>query len=228
MFARALVAIGDISALAALASVAPGVRRQIISWLAPLVQIVRKLLLAEAAALHRRPNAGAGAANSPPPRGGRGRGGGESGGGESAAAKVYNFNSRGRATFALSPPRDPLLVPDARAPRIRALWDEGPPIFASAPTPANTKRAPTRPLRDAPLRLARRLEALQRVLENPLPHARRLARMLTRARRRFPEIAHRYLFAPARTGDYDKEDPRLAIDAISAALSAPDVITNSS
>ena len=163
-----------------------------------------------------------------PPRGGRGRGGGESGGGESAAAKVYNFNSRGRATFALSPPRDPLLVPDARAPRIRALWDEGPPIFVTALTPANIKHAPVRSVRDAPVRLARRLEALQRVLENPLPHARRLARLLTRARRRFPEIAHRYLFAPARTGDYDKEDPRLAIDAISAALHAPDVITDSS
>ena len=50
------------------------------------------------------------------------------------------------------------------------------------------------------------------MLEDPLPHARRLARLLTRA---------------ARTGDYDKEDPRLAVDAISAALSAPDLITDS-
>lgn len=182
--------IADIAAIAA--SFAPGVRRQIVAWLAPLEHIVRKLLLAETATLHQtlkteparlQPHHGAARAKRDPAQ-----------------------RQTSRATFALSPPRDPLLVPDARAPRIRALWDEGPPIFAHALTHAHIKRAPVRSVRDAPVRLARRLEALQRVLENPLPHVRRLAR----------------------TGDYDKEDPRLAIDAISAALHAPDLITDSS
>jgi hypothetical protein len=57
MFARALAAIGDIAIIAALKTLAPDVRRQIVAWLAPLEHIVRKLLLAEAAALHRRERA---------------------------------------------------------------------------------------------------------------------------------------------------------------------------
>jgi hypothetical protein len=69
---------------------------------------------------------------------------------------------------------------------------------------------------------------LRRVLENPLQHAERLARLLARAVRRFPEIVRRYLFMPARTGDYDKADPRLSIEALREAWNAPEVITDSS
>ena len=66
------------------------------------------------------------------------------------------------------------------------------------------------------------------MLENPLPHAERLARLLTRAVRRFPEIVRRYFFAGARTGDYDPADPRLSIDALSAAFTAPEAFPDSS
>lgn len=53
MFARALAALGAISAIAARRTLTPEVRRQIVAWLAPLEHIVRKLLLAEAAPLRQ-------------------------------------------------------------------------------------------------------------------------------------------------------------------------------
>jgi hypothetical protein len=59
---------------------------------------------------------------------------------------------------------------------------------------------------------------VRRVLENPLPHARRLARLIVRLRRRYPEIAMRFAMAPARAVSLDQADPRLVIDAMGAAI----------
>jgi hypothetical protein len=46
--------------------------------------------------------------------------------------------------------------------------------------------------------------------------------------RRFARAAQVYLLAPARTSDYDREDPRLGIDAIACAIGAPDAFADSS
>jgi hypothetical protein len=226
MFARALAAIGDLASIAALKTLSPDFRRQIVAWLAPLEHIVRKLLLAEAAELHQREKArtapcrahtGAGVASRSAALGAACAAGAARSKVDPAHPATWN------ATFSFAAPRDPLAVPESRAPRIRALWGATPP---PAPPPLRARR-PARP-EDAPFRLARRLESLRRVLENPLPHAERLARLLARTVRRFPEIVRRYLFAPARTGGYDKADPRLSIDALRVAWNAPELITDSS
>jgi hypothetical protein len=67
-------------------------------------------------------------------------------------------------------------------------------------------------------RLARRLEALRRVLADPLPYAERLARLLVRLRRSFPEVTMRFAMAPARAVTADAEDPRLVLQATGLAL----------
>lgn len=236
MFARALAVLGAISAIAARRTLTPEVRRQIVAWLAPLEHIVRKLLLAEAAALRQSAKAyrtvdevkpalcvqsrdrvqtqrTAQPSNSLP-----------SGGSERLPKQIdLSHPETWTARFSFAAPRDPLSVPESRAPRIRALWGATPP---PAPPPPRLQRAVS--AADAPFRLARRLEAIRRVLENPLPHAERLARLLARAVRRFPEIVRRYLHAPARGNGYDKADPRLSVDALRTAWNAPEVITDSS
>ncbi len=205
LLARAIAALGGAAAIAAIALLSRAQRREIVAWLAPLEHIVRKLLLAEAARLE-----------TPPPQRKA-----------SAPLQAHTRNESVRspraldlsrpeswpAQFSLSAPRDPHLVPNARAPRIRALW--GPTIVAEAPkkTPANNVRAES-------LRLAQRFEAVRRVLENPLPHAARLARLLVRAVRRFPEIVRRYALMAARALLADREDQRLSVEATGAALIA--------
>jgi hypothetical protein len=245
MFARALAAIGAIGAIAALETLSPDVRRQIVAWLAPLEHIVRKLLLAEAAKLHQRERVRAkpsvrievvplrGMAQSFLDRrrlAGDRRRSGESFAGEDAGGPGEPRLSLDRsqpqswcASLSFALPANPDVVSNSHAPRIRALWGAAPP---PALPPMRAQRAIS--AEDTPFRLARRLEALRRVLENPLPHAERLAHLLARAVRRFPEIVRRYLFAPARANGYDKADPRLAIDALREAWDAPEVITDSS
>jgi hypothetical protein len=284
MFARACAAIGEPAAIAANAALNKGLRRRIIAWLAPLEHIVRKLLIAEACALHciareaekRRvrvelvPLRGLAMhwhpQHTPSPSSGEGAGGGVNrnnagganavrasgsrtsancahshpsslhpipqspplagrGGASAAPSRSSARTSRAidlarpeswRAKFAFAMPRDPRFVPDARAPRIRALWGPDP-----APEPEPPPRAP-RILRaeDAPFRLARRFEALRRVLENPAPYARKLAQLLARAVERRRCAAQRYVIAPARTDDYDPRDHRLRLDAMGAAFLA--------
>jgi hypothetical protein len=236
MFARAVAVIGQPAAIAALTLLSERLRREIVSWLAPLEHIVRKLLLAEAAALKRehamawrqRPPVrtaslqarnGAGFKERCEPEGSRSN--------PHASRHLDPAHPETwSATFSLAPPRDPLAVPNARAPRIRALWGETP--SEASPTSNATPRTRDGGEENTALRLARRFEALRRVLENPQPHAQRLARLLARAVRRFPEIARRYWSAPARTGDYDKEDPRLSVDAMGAAFDAPYAFEDSS
>jgi hypothetical protein len=256
MFARAVAAMGRAADIAVLAHLPRDLRRRIVAWLAPLEHIVRKLLLAEAAALRSAPSwtaslqartcaaiavrgaAGAARSNLQPPAPGRSAGplARNSVQNRSAALRAACAAGAARsnldpskpeswpARFSLSLPRDPITVPDSRAPRIRALWGDAAPML-----PHPSSRGPcTREECDSALALARRFEALRRVLENPLPHAQRLARALMRAMRRFPEIVTRYLHAPARTGDFDSADPRLSIDAIAIAFGAPLSFSDSS
>ena len=219
MFARAVAATGGAAAIAAIALLTEAARRAVIRWLAPLEHAARKLLLVEAAAL---------AATPPQPN--DGTAGLQVRKTTSAASKAARRAARALdltrpetwpARFSFALPRDPRAVPDARAPRIRALWGPPPP----APAPRAPRAADPE---HSAFRLARRFEALRRVLDDPRPHAQRLACALRRARRRFPEIVRRYALAPARTNDYDPRDERLGIDACALALAAPDSFLDSS
>jgi hypothetical protein len=207
MFARAAAALGGPAAIAAVAVLSGAVRRTIVGWIAPLECIVRKLLLAEAA---RLPVSRAGLEARMPPQV------------KTAPERAKPDLQRPetwRARFSLSLPADPRAVPEARAPRIRALWDAPPVMIVSAAPPPARRLPPGGPSKPSPaFRLARRFEALRRVLRNPLPHARRLARVLRRALRRFPEIVRRFALAPARASARDVDDPRLVLDAMGAGF----------
>lgn len=117
------------------------------------------------------------------------------------------------ASFALAIPRDTRLVRDRSAPRIRALW--GPSARPVEEPPRSSQRQ-----RATPFRIARRFEALRRVLNDPAPHIRRLAIAQCRALKRAPNVVSQYaLIAPRRYG-YDPVDVRLPIDITCAALIA--------
>lgn len=223
MFARARAAIGEPATIAARTALARDTRRDIAGWLARLESIVRKLLLAIAAGLveEQRRNAGPKleiVRLAQPPM---------------ALPQNHRIDARPRpidrtqpetwpARFALAPPRDPRVVPDSRAPRIRALWGPTPPAPAAPPP-----RAPRRATQPA-LRFALRLEALRRVLADPIPHAQRLARIFQRLSRRYPGAAPRFAIAPTRPCLADPVDPRLIVEAIAAAISAAPVLANTS
>ena len=266
MFARAAAMFGPagdgdaalsfVAHIASLVCLPPGLRRQIIAWLAPLEHVVRKLLLAEAAALQRAERANAnsvrvelvplrgvaqhaqaqrpssqreedreegrttGRAISslsttprplplPPPRG--------------AGAALSTCVARSidlarpetwRARFSFALPR-PHYVSNANAPRIRALWGGDTHAHIRGPERADTPGAPVR--HSFAFRLARRFEALRRVLENPHPHAERLAHALAREAPRLDTIVQRAILAPCRTNDYDRDDPLLGVDAMGLA-----------
>ncbi len=204
MFARAVAAFGTPAALAALGVLSRAFRREIGGWLAPLEHIVRKLLFAEAARLELAPvsTAGLQIARRTDARAG------------APAKNNCNDPETWRVKFTLALPSDPRVVPEARAPRIRT-FDAPPP----APAPirrGDAQRSPT-----TGRQLARRFEALRRVLDDPMPHARRLKRLLARAIRRFPEIAARFLVTAPRTSSRDEHDPRLSVEASGAAFDAP-------
>jgi hypothetical protein len=222
---RAIAAIGEPVAIAARTNLSRKTRHEIAGWLALLESIVRKLLLALAAPFlneARSPgNVGA--------RGLRPR--------IAPAAQACALDARPQAArpqpelwapqtwsarFALAPPRDPRAVPERLAPRIRALWGPTPP----APPPPS--RSGARHVTEPAVRFAFRLEALKRVLQEPLPYARRLARALARLVRRYPGAAHRYAVAPARPHVFDERDPRLIIDVLAIAMAAAHVFANTS
>jgi len=224
MFARARAAIGAPAAIAARTALTPEAGRDIAGWLARLESIVRKLLLAVAAGLvqDERHNAARGPllvwraaqAATAPEQSKRASGGPRRSNFDRAQPETWP------ARFALAPPRDPRAVPDRQAPRIRALWGATPPP-AAAPSPPAPSRA-TEPA----LRFALRLEALRRVLHDPIPYAQRLARIFQRLSRRYPEAAHRFAIAPARPCLGDPDDPRLIIEAIAAAITAAPVLAD--
>jgi hypothetical protein len=212
MFARAGDVIGAPEALARLHALTHKRRHEIACWVARLECIARKLIFAEAAHLdHKTLQVGARASG--PPRISAAR---------SKHPRAFDpaQPQTWPARFKLAPPHDPLTVPESRAPRIRALWGPTPPApFA--------ERAPAHPT-PAPLRLAIRVEALRRVLQNPHAHALRLARLFRRINRRFPEVAGRYAIATARPHASDPGDPRLIIDALSIAIIAALLFVNTS
>jgi hypothetical protein len=140
-------------------------RRALSPWVRSLEELVRKLLLAEAAA--QVPCTAA--ARRPPAR--------------ARFAPAHNAleiaaPARPRARFSLAIPRDERIVPDHRAPRIRALWND--PAAPAAVPATSTARAPRRAGID---RLALRFAALRCVLEKPAPYVRRLAARLARLAR---------------------------------------------
>ncbi|MGD9981485.1 MAG: hypothetical protein AB7H66_07815 [Hyphomonadaceae bacterium] len=229
MFARAIDTIGAPAAVAARTALSRDDKYGIAGWIARLESIVRKLLFAIAgglvqerrqrAAQDRRPRFEAiklaslglaqGAAYRTPLR----------------ARAITTTRApvdpaqpeTWPARFAFAPPADPCAVPESRAPRIRALWGPAPP-----PAPPPPQRAPRRATESA-LRYAFRLEALRRVLADPLRYAERLARIFRRLCRRYPGAADRFAIAPERPCVPDPYDPRLIIDAIGAAMFAAPV-----
>lgn len=241
-FARAIAAIGAPAAIAALTLLSRDLRRAIVGRLLRLEHFVRKLLLAEAAALHRAERARA--AKRPrvvtielgslglaqhwtkgsalPAQCTPSRAGADARPRSARASLDRSRPETWPARFSFALPRNPRLVPNARAPRIRAPWDEETP---PSPAPERTPRGQTQ---STPFRLACRLEALRRVLENPRPHAERLARMLVREVRRYTEVVQRYALAPLRSTDYDTEDERLGIDIYGPCIDAGEVFKNSS
>jgi hypothetical protein len=235
-FARAIEAIGTPTAIAALTLLTRDLRRAIAGRILRLEHLVRKLLLAEATELHRaelerakrrvriervplrgiaqhwRP--GSGTASLQARTGSAVAEKCEPGGARSNLDRAKPKTWPARFCFAL--PRNTHLVPNTRAPRIRALWG---PDTPPRPAPERTPRVMRD--EDTPFRLACRLEALRRVLADPKPHAVRLARVLAREARRVPHLIHRYAFAAARTNDYEKEDYRLGIDVYGVCIDAP-------
>lgn len=215
MFARALAAVGAPAAIAA-AALSRETRRRIIGWLSPLETIVRRLLLAEAAELRRRkaPPLASWSARLPPRTAQACKP--DKRGGAARSKLDISAPETWRVAFSFSLPRDPHAVPESRAPRIRLLGAAHAAMTPPKPERAGPQRA------DTPFSLARRLEALRRVLDDPAPHAERLARLLSRAIRRYPQIVRRYWLRSARTGDCDPSDPGLSIDALAASSNAPD------
>ena len=264
MFARAVAAVGDAASIAVMISLPRVLRRQIVGWLCPLEHIVRKLLLAEAAELHRaecariarapriervplrgmamhwRPGSGTTAVlDRRRPRRHSSEPAGEDAGGPRGARPNLDTShpETWRASFSFALPRNPHVVPNARAPRILNPWGDYPQpkksdTHAPSAAPELTTALNTRVCHsfseDAPFRLARRFEALRRVLENPRPHAERLARILAREAQRVPQLVTRYVWESARTNDFDPADARLSLDALGAAWHAPDAFKDTS
>jgi hypothetical protein len=243
MYARAVAAIGDAAAIALLASLPRIVRRQMVAWLYPLECIVRRLLIAEAAELHRAERsreAHSVRIEHIPLRGmaqhwqGRirttwtaglqtrtGAAVAEKCASEDARSKIYSGRPETwSAHFSFALPRNPRLVPNARAPRILDPFGD----YPQPPPPAPCVIRPEQ----LPFRLARRFEALRRVLENPRPYAERLARVLAREVRSYSAIVRRAVLAGPRTDDFDPNDSRLSLEALGAAFNAPDAFKDTS
>ncbi len=171
-FARLSAAFGGAAAIAALDPLTRALRRELLAWLAPLEALVRKLILIEAASFSgvaplnvRKPPARAAVSTRRAP--------------ECGAPEHW------RAPFHMAvPPETQRTIPEDRAPRIRVL---GPPTLvreiwrelASIDPPAAPRRAPIDP-KVSVWRLARRVEAVRRALDDPKSLARRLARRLAR------------------------------------------------
>lgn len=224
MFVRASESIGAPHMLARLGALSRQRQHEIGCWIARLECIARKLLFAEAGHLQtssfrtragaiRNPGANAALLRSATPRDGtlcQRRT-------EIDLTQPHTWPAR----FKLAPPRDTLAVPESRAPRIRALWGS----HAPPPTPPPRAAAQTTPM---PTQFAFRVEALRRVLENPAPHVRRLARVLHRLTRRFPEAPLRYAVVTARPYAPDAGDPRLIVECLALAIAAAQSFLNSS
>jgi len=174
MFARMRAAVGETADLAA-RWIGPKERREIQTWLGPLIAMVRKIVLIEAIALLPRLDRAS-----------------------SDAHRQRRANAQPKACG----PRKPairLWPRPARntGPRIRQL---GPPLLVAEIWRADARAAAAWRLRQirfmrraAGVEIARRVEALARLLKRPLGAARRLARKLRASRQLTLKLALRPL-----------------------------------
>jgi len=176
MFARMREAIGEAARWAARAWITEDEEKHVRAWLGPLIAMVRKLVLIEAIALARSDALGDARARArtgskpetarktcaPPP---------------APPHPMWPYAAHKRpATLPLWP------KPDKNGPRVRQL---GPPLLVRDIWRERAREAQARHLdmvrfmREPPgVRLARRMEALARIIEKPLAAARRLAKKL--------------------------------------------------
>lgn len=224
LFERVIAAIGAPAFIAAL-TLAPGMRTGIVRQLALIELLARKLLLAEASALapaatSRGPrlveiNLAASGLYTVPQTRRRTRA-------RSSGRIIDPYNPETwSARFALAMPRDERAVQDRRAPRIRALWGD------TITPPAPPEPAPRQHASEA-FRIARRAEALRRMLNDPTRHVHRLARSRRFGVARTHDTITRYAFAVSRRFVGDHHDPRLTVDIFSAAVYAHTVLTDTS
>lgn len=223
LFVRVISAIGAPAIIAAL-TLAPGMRTGIARQLALVEILARKLLLAEAAALSAQPPqrgprlteallASSGLYTLPPKRRRtRVR--------SNARARDLSDPETWSARFALAIPRDARVIQDRYAPRIRALWgDTRSPPATEPPSRMQTSEA---------FRLARRAEALRRMLHDPAPYVSRLARARRIGVARSRDVITRYALRAPRRFVGDHYDPRLTLDIFSAAVRAHAILTDTS
>jgi hypothetical protein len=215
-FAHMIATYGDAAALAAIDELARTTRRHLLEWLAPLETLARKLLLIEASKL----------TGALPPLSACKRSRGECRG--EAEAPDLNHPASWRAPFYMPIPVDDRgAVPESRAPRIRLLGPSWPPRPAFTPPPQPAPRPRTERTPPSTWRIARRVEALRRLIENPAPHARRLARRLSRIPRHArAERARRIASASPSRHARDLERP-LRDGAILGSIAAENVCNSS-
>lgn len=220
LFARVIAAIGAPALLTTL-TLAPLLRTAITRQIALIEILARKLLLAEAAelapALQRGPRlveiqlSASGLYTPPPTRRPRPP--------SRTRAMDPTKPETWPARFALAIPRDSRIVDNRRAPRIRAYWK-------AAPEPA-PERAPPQRTSDA-FRIARRAEALRRMLSDPAPHVQRLTRSRRVGVARSRDTIKAYAFRAPRRFIGDRHDPLLTIHIFSAAVRAHAILTDTS
>lgn len=223
LFGRVIAAIGAPAILAAL-TFAPLVRTSIVRQIALIEILARKLLLAEAAALappHQRGprliETTLAASGLYTPQNIRQR--------SPTRSRVRAYDPSNPETwparFALAIPRDQRVIEDRRAPRMRALWGAPP------PPPPVPEPAPRRRNSDAFL-IARRAEALRRLLNDPTPHVTRLARSRRVGVARSRDVIRRYALCAPRRFIGDRHDPLLTVHIFSAAVRAHAILTDTS
>lgn len=226
LFERVIAAIGAPAIIAAL-TFAPRMRTGIVRQLALVEILARKLLLADAAAYAAQQKSHHGprliettlrASGLYLPQQTRHR--------HRAPAKARALDlskpETWSARFALAIPRDPRAVQDRHAPRIRALWGDTRPLPELKP-----ESRPRRFVSEA-FRVARRAEALRRLLHDPTPYAIRLARARRIGVARSRETITRYALRAPRRFVGDHRDPRLTLDIFGAAVHAQALLTDTS
>ncbi|MEQ1820107.1 MAG: hypothetical protein ABL871_16005, partial [Terricaulis sp.] len=210
-------------AIIATLTLAPRMRTGIVRQLALIEILARKLLLAEAATFAPPPQRGprtieaklsASGLYTLPPTRRRTR--------AAANARAIDLTNPETwpARFALAIPRDQRTVSDRHAPRIRALWADAP-----RPLPA-PERAPLQRNSDAFL-IARRAEALRRMLHDPAPYVTRLSRAHRIGVARSRQVITRYALKAPRRFVGDRHDPLLTIHIFSAAVRAHALLLDS-